>query len=1065
MRGEVAFVTKILVPRRRRDAIRRARLLTALRQGEGGRLAVVRAPAGYGKTTLLLDLAHEAGANVCWVSLDEWDRDAATFLQYLRLSVLRGISSTGARSGPSLPVRDPRIVLGNLTTKIASLSEEIRIFLDDFHCLEGSEELLGLVDYFVQRLPPNCRLFLASRTPPGLPSLARLRLEGRALELGPSDLAFTADEIKLYYRTTLQQEISDSQAQRVAGFTEGWPAAVVLLGDSPLAWTEGSDAPASMSEYLAAEILDRLPEPMARLLLWTSVFDALEEGACEAVLHEKGVVALLESLEKHNVPLTRLEGAVREYRVHPLFRDFLRRKLRLENLELYRRLNLDAAAWQMDLGRPNEAIWHFAQAGEWDRATEVIQDEAPKAYKIGRWQTITSWLEMIPPDQRQRRRQLRLWQARVLARLGQADEALRIVSEAVDGLAVAGDAPLLAEFETVRATALRLKGDSVWARASSQRSVDLAVKGNAPIDVLAEARKQLGLVLAAQGLFSEAAAEFRNVLDVYEQRGDSEEIAFVSGCLGSALGSAGRLVDSIPYLDQARQQWRKVGNDKELSWVVNNLAMIYYLMGQVDLARELFAEALSKARAAGNPRSEAYPLLSLADIDRQAGDYAKAIERYEEALRIADDLGQASISVLALIGISHTHRLTGELGKAEMLARQALASAEERQSAYEQGLAHMALGRLARRQGKPAGAISSLSAAVTLFQGVSAHRELAEALYFLADAYLPAKRSRTLLAGTLERLVHVVWNLGHDQFLMPAVREAPAAAQLGASKKIGDTFYRDLLRRTVDMGAAASGSIPRDMRHSGFPVVEMVALGDVEVRMDGRKIMDVEWESEKSKELLLVLLTVGRPLRRDEIVARLWPDAGGSRAVSSFHSGLYRVRRALYPECIIESGGAYALNPDGAFHYDVREFERLANSARRLSEDDSDYFDALTAAVELYRGPFAPAVEPEWAEYHRFRLAEQFLELASKLAERFLRQGDFARAALACQRVLEHDPYNEAACYKLVKAYSSSGDDEAALAGYRHFRRTLEADLGEQPGEALRRLYSEIRGHLGQAVP
>src|SRR3989304_9968910 len=118
MKTEVAFITKILVPRRRRDAIRRARLLNALRHGEGGQLVVVRAPAGFGKTTLLVDLAHEAGGKVCWVSLDEWDRDAATFLQYLRLSVLRRIHSTGARSGPSLPVRDPRIVLGPLPTTI-----------------------------------------------------------------------------------------------------------------------------------------------------------------------------------------------------------------------------------------------------------------------------------------------------------------------------------------------------------------------------------------------------------------------------------------------------------------------------------------------------------------------------------------------------------------------------------------------------------------------------------------------------------------------------------------------------------------------------------------------------------------------------------------------------------------------------------------------------------------------------------------------------------------------------------------------------------------------------------
>jgi two-component SAPR family response regulator len=249
-----------------------------------------------------------------------------------------------------------------------------------------------------------------------------------------------------------------------------------------------------------------------------------------------------------------------------------------------------------------------------------------------------------------------------------------------------------------------------------------------------------------------------------------------------------------------------------------------------------------------------------------------------------------------------------------------------------------------------------------------------------------------------------------------------------------------------------------------LPVVEAMALGEVEVRMDGRKVLDLEWESEKSKGLFLLLLTQQRPLRRDEIVATLWPDAGGSKASSAFHSTLYRVRRALYFECVIESGGAYALNPRGSFLYDVREFERLSETARAMAEDDPSYVDALRAAIDLYRGPFAPNLEGEWSDACRLRLEERFLEVAAKLADRLLRQGDHAGAAQACQRLLEYDPYNEAASYKLMTAYAASGDHEAALHVYRHYREVLETDLGEKPGQAIEQLYSEVRDQLGQAA-
>lgn len=1064
MKSEAAFVTKILVPRRRRDTVRRARLLEALRAGDGGQLAVVRAPAGFGKTTLLVDLAHEAGGGVCWVSLDEWDRDRATFLQYLRLSILRRFASAATKSGPALASREAHTVLAELTTRLADHDEDTWIFLDDFHSLEGSQEVLGLVDYFAQRLPLNCRLFLASRTQPSLPSLARLRLEGRATELGPAELAFTADEIRQYYRSARRQDISDGQVERISKSTQGWPAGVALF-TGPGTLGEGRhETSVALSDYLAAEIFGRLPEKLHKFLLWTSVFDTLEASGCDAILHQEGSAQLLEILERENVPIMRVQGAVTEYRIHPLFRDFLRSKLRLDSPETFRRLNEDAGAWQADRSRASEAIWHFAQAEDWGEVTSLILEEAPKAYKLGRWHTVVSWLEVVPSSELRGRSQLRLWEARILVRLGQADEALRVVSEAV-GRLKESDSITLAEFETLQATALRVKGDLGWALASCQRAVDLAAKANAPIDVLAEARKQRGLVLATMGSFSEAAKEFRSILDICEQRGDIEETAFVNGCLGSALGSLGKLPESIIHLEQARQQWRKVANIKELSWVLNNLAMTYYQLGQVSLARELFIDALSKARAGGHLRIEAYALISLADIDRQSGHWQSAVERYEESLRIAADSGQATLSSHALTGLSDTYRRIGDMGKAEVLARQALASAQERESPYEQGLAQIALGRLWRQQGKLDDAASAFSTAVTLFDRVTAKKELAEALFYLADSSLPVRHSRSLLRLTLERLAVVANELGHDYFLVQASREVPAVAQYGASRKIGGGFYRELLRRSAQQRSQVSRPAGDDRTAvDRLPVVEAMALGEVEVRMDGRKVLDLEWESEKSKELFLLLLSHKRPLRRDEIVAALWPDAGGRKASSAFHSTLYRLRRALYFECVIESGGAYALNPSGTFRYDVRDFEGAVEAARRMAEDDPSYVDTLREAIDLYRGPFAPNLEGEWADARRLRFEQAFLEVAAKLADRLLRQGDHAGAAQVCQRLLEYDPYNEAACYKLMKAHAASGDYEAALHAYRGYSEVLETDIGEQPAEAIVQLYSEIRDQLGQAA-
>jgi ATP/maltotriose-dependent transcriptional regulator MalT len=815
---------------------------------------------------------------------------------------------------------------------------------------------------------------------------------------------------------------------------------------------------------MASEILDRLPKRLRRFLLWTSVFDTLEASGCDTILCEEGAARLLETLERRNVPMMRVQGDVAEYRVHPLFRDFLRNELRLRTPELHRTLSQRAGAWQADRGRASEAIWHFAQAEDWEQVTKLIQDEAPRAYKLGKWHMITSWLQIMPANELRERPQLRLWEARILVRLAQADAALRVIDEAV-GLLEESGSVTLAQFETIRAMALRVKGDVGWALPSSQRAVDLAVSANAPMDVVAEAGKQLGIVQFVRGSFAEAAKELRRVLDIYEQRGDIEETAFVSGCLGSALASLGRLTESVTHLEEARRQWRKVGNIKELSWVLNNLGMVYHLMGQLDLARELFLDALSKAQESGHQRAQAYALISLADIDRESGDQPSALERYEDARALAADLGDMTLSTHALTGLSRTCRRMGDVGKAEVLARQALAGARERDSAYEQGLAQVALGRLWRQQGKLDDATSALAAAVSLFEGAKAKKELAEALFYLAESSLPVRRGRSLLRVSLERLAEISRELGHDYFLTQAAQGAPAVVQFGASRRIGGDFYRELLRRSVPrVSAIKEPPVRKGIVPKPFPTVEVLSLGDVEVRMEGRKVLDLEWESEKSKELFLLLLVNERPFSRDEAVAALWTEAGGSRASRAFHSTLHRVRRALYAECVVESGGAYALNPGGSFPCDVRKFERLAEAARTMAEDDPSYVSTLRAAIDLHRGPFAPSVESEWADARRLRLEQRFLEVAAKLGDKLLRMGDQAGAIQACQRLLEHDPYNEAACYKLMKAYAGSGDNEAALHTFRRFREELERDIGEKPGRAIAQLYFEVRDQLGRTT-
>jgi len=1027
-------------------------------------VTIIRAPAGYGKTTLLVDLCHEAPGDVCWFSLDEWDRDPSLFMQYLRLS-LGAVRPQEVSRRSRLKPLDPRSALAEVAGLVENQQSETWLVLDDLHCIEGSRDVTELVDYFARRLPVNCRLFLSSRTSPSLPSLPRLRLTKGVIELDSQQLAFTREEVKEHWLRSDRGAISEEQIDRVLVATQGWPAAVALSGGAAVLEDSTTAAAPYLSDYLSAEVFNRLSADHRSFLVKASVLEALETDACADLLEmsRRDAEEILDNLPKLNIPLMPLGGARLTYRIHPILRDFLLANLKREDSELYRRSQRRAGLWCSARGRIREAVWHLGEGEEWDAVVQIVLEEAPEAYSLGQWHTLMSWLDLIPVEELRRHPKLRLWEARILGRLGQTDQALRVITDilAVQPMPEA----LRAEFEASRAASLRLKGEVRAALESARRSNDLAIRGNAPIEVITEARKELGLALIAVGSFSEAIEELRFALDIATQRGDTEASASLNGCLGSALGSAGRLAESASHLEQARQRWSQVGNAKELSWVLNNLAMAYGNMGHDQLARELFTECIAKARESGNGRAEAYALDSLADIDRMSGLFAESATKYREVLALSADLGEMTLSSLALTGLAEAECQLGHLLQAETLAKQALAGAEERGGEYEQALAYVALGRIARVRGNPRDAVVSFNTAVGLFEKAGATKELIESLLLLADALLPIRSSRLLLRATLERLPSLVETLRYDSFLVNQVSQMPAVIQYAIARRINPQFYRELLRKT-SLPPTIEGPLHDGGDTASMPRVEVATFGHVEVSVDGRRISNTEWESEKSRELFLLMLTASRPLRRDEIIGALWPDHGGARSISAFHSTLHRIRRALYLESIVESGGQYQLNPIGRFDSDVAQFRALATKLRTVSSEPQEYERLLVQTVTLYTGPFAPALDSEWADDLRRQLEARFLETAATLANRLFGEGDFLAAISIYERILSCDPLNEPACYRALKCHLALGNSEAAATIYQRFRSLLEAELGQEPSPAIKALNEEmLRVATAQSKP
>jgi len=228
----------------------------------------------------------------------------------------------------------------------------------------------------------------------------------------------------------------------------------------------------------------------------------------------------------------------------------------------------------------------------------------------------------------------------------------------------------------------------------------------------------------------------------------------------------------------------------------------------------------------------------------------------------------------------------------------------------------------------------------------------------------------------------------------------------------------------------------------------------------GRRVLDFEWQSDKSREMFLFLLRCGEPARKEEILAALWPDLPRDRCNSSFHSTLYRLRRALYTECVVEQTGRYVLNPRGRFWFDVSEFETLVRRAEQSRQQSARWTRSLRQALALYRGPFGVDFYSDWLEPERQRLEDTYLRSLARLAAHERQRNNYLEALTLYEKAIALDPLNESLWYQLIDTHGEAGQLEAATRCYQRYADTVRDQLGEEPAAALTDLCHRMRASL-----
>ena len=392
-------------------------------------LALVSAPAGYGKSMLVSQWAESLEVPCAWVSLDEADSDLLVFLSYFLAAVdtVAPESCLETRALVAAPNPPPLTALASaLTNELDAIDNPFVLVLDDYHRIAPSSETHELLRLLLEHPPQPLHLVLVTRRDPPL-AIASMRASRQVDELRLQDLRFTVTETAEFLSATGGLEVSDRALTNLHEQTEGWAVGLCLVSqylrhsDDPEEFLISLAGGVQLTEqYLVQEVLAWRSPKMQDWLLKTSVLDQFCPNLCEAVCAEDDRSGgddldgqqFIEALLRVNLFTISLDSRGEWFRYHHLFQESLREELqRRLSPEEISALHLRASKWFESGGLITESIEHALKSEDVESAADVIERHRHREVNADRWYVVDKWMARLPAEIKQERPGLLLAQA------------------------------------------------------------------------------------------------------------------------------------------------------------------------------------------------------------------------------------------------------------------------------------------------------------------------------------------------------------------------------------------------------------------------------------------------------------------------------------------------------------------------------------------------------------------------------------------------------------------------------------------------------------------------------
>ncbi len=1083
--GENLIVrTKLIRPRLKPRFLARPRITQLLNQACHYPLTIVKADPGYGKSSALAAFLAESRYPHFWYSLTETDADPLLFLLHL-IYVFRTVHPTCGEQalallqseGGAAQLWAPAIdtLVNDL---LAELHEESFLVLDDYHSVDRLE-ISGIIDRFIERMPPRLHVILATRVTPNLPSRIHWRVHGELLEITQAHLAFTPAEVTALFAEHYHHPLSPAQADVLAAETEGWIIALQMVGEQLQASaTSGLNQilyalPGSLEllfDYLASEVLAKQPPAIQAFLLNTAILRRLEPEVCNRLLDREDSASILRYLDEHSLFVIGLGGGA--YRYHHLFQDFLARRAQVDSAawhDLHRR----AAHIYRAQGDSEEAVHHFLAAGENDAAVDLLNEIGYSMVKAGRWETLASWIDRLPPDRVQACGDLLFYRGEAHRLSSHFEEALAFYQDSRQRAAADQDlerelralyGQVMVYLDTVQPARAKPILEEARRLARSQPQSKAAL-----LALVAENLTNEGRLKQAERLHRAVYHRCPNLgIPAMDPR-----IYVRQGRLAEAHAMVQQDLRTDPWGSGQKRMPRSHRESTAL------LAWICAMMGEEQAARAYAERGLRLGRELHSPIVETVSLARLGHAYLTGPDYdvARALNAYHESLRLAETIHVPRFGAEAYLGLTVAFGLQGQLAESQKHARAGIAILEAAGDAYLTSVIWLALGGAAVIA-KDEHAEEWLSRAAALGRACGdaygpCLAQIWRALWHLERREWALFDPAAHYALQQARLHQYDFLYTRQTFLGPKEPYGLAALLTAANRRGLEPGYaavllQELAARLPSLALSVPSWPPSQSNSATSEALLYVqTLGPFRVWRGGREISRADWGRGKALQLFQLLLSRrGRPLHREQIAEMLWPEAKASAAAASLRVTLNALRRTLEPgrapeaesQFVQRHGDTLRLNPEANLRVDADEFERVIEQARQVeARDPMQALRLYRHALVYYQGDYLQdALYEDWASEERERLMDLYLTTASHVAELLVEQGAYEEAIQLCHQILAKDSCWEEAYYLLMLCHSQQGNRSLALRTYERCVKHLHTELGVTPSSQTAALFRQI---------